>query len=183
MSFLHEQKIRHNDIKPTNILLHERRILICDFGIAKDWAGRDEGTTSGTIQGMTERYCAPEIKFATDRNETSDVFSLGCVFIEMLTVLSGASIDDLNQFLTNGRRDREHNSGLVTFWSSLDQLVPWLHQLRLSKEWGLVTSLVAQMVCDIRSYNFERIGSRSMPTGYETWCLCVHIDIRGAWGH
>ncbi|GAB7357317.1 hypothetical protein MBLNU459_g8278t2 [Dothideomycetes sp. NU459] len=146
VAYLHEQKIRHNDIKPTNILIHEGRVLICDFGISKDWEGREEGTTSGTIQGMTERYCAPEIKFARDRNETSDVFSLGCVFLEMLTVLSRASIDELNRFLTDSRTSRETTSGIVTFWSNINKIVAWLDQLALPDEFELVKSLVTQMV-------------------------------------
>lgn len=95
---------------------------------------------------MTERYCAPEIKFATDRNETSDVFSLGGVFLEMLTVASGASIEDLNHFLTNSGGQHGASSGLVTFWSNLDKLVPWLDSLQLPEDWDLVKSLVAQMV-------------------------------------
>jgi len=58
MSYLHSCKIRHKDIKPGNILITEDdRVVICDFGSARDWSSTGDATTKGPITtGVTPRY-------------------------------------------------------------------------------------------------------------------------------
>ncbi|KAF2191646.1 kinase-like protein, partial [Zopfia rhizophila CBS 207.26] len=87
LAFIHKQTIRHKDIKPHNILIHQGYIIYTDFGIALDASQSDITTTTGTAEAFTRRYCAPEIAKKHSRNRKSDVFSLGCVFIEILAVL------------------------------------------------------------------------------------------------
>lgn len=84
LAFIHEQTIRHKDIKPQNILIHQGRVIYADFGIAFDASQHDSTTTVGTSQAFTFRYCAPEVANSAKRNRKSDIFSLGCVFIEIL---------------------------------------------------------------------------------------------------
>ncbi|PVH98199.1 kinase-like protein, partial [Periconia macrospinosa] len=87
LAFIHKQTIRHKDIKPQNILIHQGRIIYTDFGIAFDATQHDSTTTTGRPNAFTRRYCAPEVASWAKRNRKSDIFSLGCVFIEVLTVL------------------------------------------------------------------------------------------------
>jgi serine/threonine protein kinase len=48
-------------------------------------------------------YCAPEVYFdGHRRGRKADVFSLGCVFLEMTTVLSGASLQNFHSFRRQG---------------------------------------------------------------------------------
>ena len=42
---------------------------------------------TGKAYAFTRRYCAPEIQNGSKRNRKSDVFPLGCVFVDILTVL------------------------------------------------------------------------------------------------
>jgi serine/threonine protein kinase len=87
LDFIHRHTIRHKDIKPQNILIHEQRIIYTDFGIALDASQYGNTTTTGKSDAFTLRYCAPEVANCTKRNRKSDIFSLGCVFVDMLTVL------------------------------------------------------------------------------------------------
>lgn len=87
LEFIHRHTIRHKDIKPQNILLHERRIVYTDFGIAVDASQYGNTTTTGEPSAFSRRYCAPEVKNWSKRNRKSDIFSLGCVFIEILAAL------------------------------------------------------------------------------------------------
>ena len=87
LAFIHKQTIRHKDIKPQNILIHQGCVIYTDFGIALDTSQLDNTTTDGTAQAFTFRYCAPEVAQSDKRNTKSDVFSLGCVFTEILSVL------------------------------------------------------------------------------------------------
>ncbi|KAF2105529.1 kinase-like domain-containing protein [Lophiotrema nucula] len=93
LAFIHEQAVRHKDIKPGNILIHEGTILYTDFGISFDF--QDQGsTTTGHPGTRTKRYCAPEVAYWNNRNSKSDIFSLGCVFIEILAVLEPNLLPD-----------------------------------------------------------------------------------------
>lgn len=58
ITYVHEQKVRHKDIKPGNILLSNGRVYLCDFGIARDWSMSDASTTEGDVLKYTRRYVA-----------------------------------------------------------------------------------------------------------------------------
>ncbi|KAF2185816.1 kinase-like protein [Zopfia rhizophila CBS 207.26] len=59
IAYLHENNIRHKDIKPSNILLSRDGIWITDFGSARDFTA-DLTSTSESRERGTLRYCAPE---------------------------------------------------------------------------------------------------------------------------
>ncbi|KAH7128096.1 cyclin-dependent kinase, partial [Dendryphion nanum] len=74
----------HRDIKPHNTLVKGDCVFFTDFGIALDWEGLScSASTEDT--GKTLAYAAPEVTKYEKRNTAADVWSLGCVFIEMAT--------------------------------------------------------------------------------------------------
>ena len=91
LKHIHQRAVRHKDIKPGNILLDGGRILLSDFGNAFD--GTELGaTTSGPAASFTREYCAPEVQASRKRNAKSDMFSLGCVYVDLLHALFPKSI-------------------------------------------------------------------------------------------
>jgi len=79
-----KEMIRHKDIKPKNILVHEGYVLLTDFGISKRCI--DGITTTSDNGPKSPIYSAPEVNEDT-RNRKEDVFSLGCVFLEIFLAL------------------------------------------------------------------------------------------------
>jgi serine/threonine protein kinase len=66
-------------------------------------------------------YCAPEVAQFKPRNTSSDIWSLGCVFLEMATVLAGFEVKDMQQFFRKTNDDyRFHsNSELIPRWTAI----------------------------------------------------------------
>lgn len=82
--YLQRQNCRHKDIKPENILVKQRKIYITDFGIARDWKALGKSTTTGDIGPISKPYAAPEVVAQEPRNSSSDIWSLGCVYLDMI---------------------------------------------------------------------------------------------------
>jgi serine/threonine protein kinase len=87
LSYMHERKIRHKDIKAQNILIHQDKIMYTDFGLSLD-SKLLENSTTEDLAGMTRRYAAPEVIQNRPRNSFSDIFALGCVFLEIFSALT-----------------------------------------------------------------------------------------------
>ncbi len=83
----HQAGVVHRDLKPRNLMLDERRqVRLLDFGLAKS-AGEGSISMSGEITG-TVHYMSPEQTLAkrVAVDHRSDVFSLGVILYELLTL-------------------------------------------------------------------------------------------------
>ncbi|CAI4805325.1 AAC_HP2_G0053000.mRNA.1.CDS.1 [Saccharomyces cerevisiae] len=79
LSYLHERKVIHRDIKPQNILLNEKgEIKLCDFGVS----GEAVNSLAMTFTG-TSFYMAPERIQGQPYSVTCDVWSLGLTLLEV----------------------------------------------------------------------------------------------------
>jgi serine/threonine protein kinase len=80
----HRAGIVHRDIKPANIVLAvDGRVRVLDFGIAHK-QGSDPLTQTATVMG-TAAYLSPEQAAGRPAEPASDLYSVGCVLMEMLT--------------------------------------------------------------------------------------------------
>ncbi|MBX2812246.1 MAG: serine/threonine protein kinase [Myxococcales bacterium] len=78
-------RIIHRDINPHNVLVsYEGKLKIIDFGIAKSEVNPVH-TATGTIKGKFV-YMSPEQSAADPIDHRSDIFSLGIVIYELLTL-------------------------------------------------------------------------------------------------
>lgn len=93
IAFAHERGVIHRDLKPHNIMLDRdgnsaQNVRVLDFGIAKIRSSRQVGkglTKTGMFLG-TVYYMSPEqIRNSNSVDASTDVFSLGVLFLEMLT--------------------------------------------------------------------------------------------------
>jgi cell division cycle 2-like protein len=85
VEFLHEHWILHRDLKTSNILMNNRgEIKLADFGMAR-FCG-DPPPENLTQLVVTLWYRSPELLLgATTYDSSVDMWSLGCIFGELLT--------------------------------------------------------------------------------------------------
>ncbi len=86
--------VKHRDIKPSNILIKDRQPYLADFGLAKDFSGQDSSISQSTFVEGTPVYFAPENQPRERHGRPADIFALGCVFSEMLTIGNYKSLED-----------------------------------------------------------------------------------------
>ena len=95
LKYLHDQRILHRDLKPQNIMLTaDRHVKIVDFGFTKH-LGQNQLAMS--VVG-TPLYMSPELCQKCGYDDRSDVWSLGCIFYELMSLrlpFVGHGWDDL----------------------------------------------------------------------------------------
>ncbi|XP_071484181.1 cyclin-dependent kinase 2-like [Diadema antillarum] len=84
IAFCHVHRVLHRDLKPQNLLIDvEGRIKLADFGLARAFG---VPVRTYTHEVVTLWYRAPEILLGCRYYSTAvDIWSLGCIFVEMIT--------------------------------------------------------------------------------------------------
>mmetsp|Transcript_7545 Transcript_7545/g.22035 ORF Transcript_7545/g.22035 Transcript_7545/m.22035 type:complete len:886 (+) Transcript_7545:233-2890(+) len=92
LDHVHKHKVVHRDVKPANLLVHDRNLLLMDFGSAADleksgngWNKQRVGLENGNRVAVSPVYAAPEIFIDLYDAPTSfDVFSAGLIFCQLM---------------------------------------------------------------------------------------------------
>jgi len=85
LEYLHYHKIIHRDIKGANVLVGNDGVCkLADFGSAKRIIGIGDNTQFKSMRG-TINWMAPEIMKQEGYGRFADIWSLGCLVVEMAT--------------------------------------------------------------------------------------------------
>ncbi|TKY61051.1 Mitogen-activated protein kinase 15 [Spatholobus suberectus] len=88
LKYMHTANVFHRDLKPKNILANaDCKLKICDFGLARVSFNDSPSAIFWTDYVATRWYRAPELcgSFFSKYTPAIDIWSIGCIFAEMLT--------------------------------------------------------------------------------------------------
>jgi len=184
IEYIHKHSIIHCDLKPQNILILEDKIdilgnkniiQICDFGLSIPYTYQ----STQVPDVATSWYRAPEIILGYPHYDyKSDVWSLGCIFFEMInkTQFLYGSHEGNNNLISKilGLLPEEipmkTKRSLVTSnkWRTIklfkyhdipkSKRKPWLDQLNLSKQEKIIFETQAgslELFCDLLDQMFQ----------------------------
>ncbi|XP_009894511.2 serine/threonine kinase-like domain-containing protein STKLD1 [Dryobates pubescens] len=100
--YIHKQSILHRNLKPSNILVTgEASFMLSDF--STETLMRDEMKWKRRVEASSKAWMAPEASVFSF-TEKSDIWSLGCVLLDMLTcsLLDAEEITSLLQAIREG---------------------------------------------------------------------------------
>lgn len=165
LSYIHQSDVRHKDIKPANILMDSSgSVILTDFGISRRFAKSSSHVTNDRWE-WTRKYASPEIMKGkkVPRGDPSDVFSLGRVFLEMMTPILGKGQDEFRAFY-----------GGDAYFGDLEKVQQWIGVLEGSKQPTATSTIDASPTNEnIESHNFMPNLDQGVMAGLDTirWML------------
>jgi serine/threonine protein kinase len=141
--FLYRDMLTGLYFQPSNILLTANGLYLTDFGTATDFSMFSQSVTTGNDRG-TPKYFSPEVAAYEESGRASDIFSLGCILLEMVAVSNDYSL----QTLKNLRQRKD-----TSFHANLSSILEWFNVVRVS---------VADkfLLCEVRMMLQDRPQSR-----------------------
>jgi cyclin-dependent kinase len=96
ISFCHDHRVLHRDLKPQNLLINRKgELKLADFGLARAFG---IPVRSYSHEVVTLWYRAPDVLMGSRKYSTPiDIWSAGCIFAEMVTgrpLFPGSSVND-----------------------------------------------------------------------------------------
>ncbi|KAL7141885.1 hypothetical protein ABFS83_08G084600 [Erythranthe nasuta] len=120
LAYLHtgcEHKVIHCDVKPENILLHDKsQVKISDFGLSKLLTPEQSGLFT-TMRG-TRGYLAPEWLTSSSISDKTDVYSYGMVLLEIIRGKKNSSPQSRNSNNNNSGSDSNGGNGPLSLPST-----------------------------------------------------------------
>ncbi|KAL5380696.1 hypothetical protein PMIN02_010544 [Paraphaeosphaeria minitans] len=140
------------DIKPQNLFVrdistsdadeqHQCKLYFTEFGISKAYKSVDECDTESPTS-FTRTYAAHEVGIQESRGLSADMFSLGCVYSEMLaTILDGSiasfepqdKVIDVHWAALRAAR-RTSESDMRPYHRATEDVRTWLYRLPIERE-------------------------------------------------
>ncbi|XP_013381936.1 cyclin-dependent kinase 1 [Lingula anatina] len=122
--FCHQRRVLHRDLKPQNLLIDNKGVIkLADFGLARAFG---IPVRVYTHEVVTLWYRAPEVLLGSQRYSTPiDVWSIGCIFAEMVTKVplfrGDSEIDQLFRIFRTMTTPTEEN------WPGVTSLPDYKH--------------------------------------------------------
>lgn len=187
VAYAHVKGVLHRDIKPENIIVGKYgEVMILDWGLAKLMRGgkqkNEEGiegipnaSESHPLHGITNigrvvgtvSYMAPERALGQPATFQTDVYSLGVILYQILTLRYPFKRGSLKEFRQNMHKEFLYDPAEVAPYRDVPRILAQIAMKCLSKDLSQRYQTVDELIHDIESY----IEGRS------EWFPAAELDI------
>ena len=127
LMYMHCNGVRHQDIKPSNIIHKGNHVFFTDFSSSGNFKVGQTTSTANPARA-TAMYASPEVSDTSStmarHGRPSDVFGLGCVFCDMLTVEGGRTVSAFHDYLL-----KEENEVRLRYSERSLSILQWLVEI------------------------------------------------------
>ncbi len=160
VQYAHDQGIIHRDLKPTNIMVippavegEKEGVKLVDFGIAKltgiDDFNQQTLTKTGEIFG-SPLYMSPEQCTGVMIDQRTDLYSIGCVFYELLTgappFMGETALSTMMKHQTEAQLSLKEASLGTSFPPALEHIVAKLLDKDPNQRYQTANALVVDLI-------------------------------------
>ena len=129
LQYMHASGVRHQDIKPSNIIHKGEHVFFTDFSSSSSFKIGHTTSTENPARS-TPMYGAPEVTSDCGKHgRSTDIFSLGCVFSDMLSVLEGRTVLGFHDYLRNdgnaAATDTKHVPRALSYSEKIPVIRDW----------------------------------------------------------
>ncbi len=158
LAHAHERGVLHRDVKPANILLSPTlSAKVTDFGIGKLLTGDTELTSTGQMVG-SPAYMSPEQIKGEKLDARTDIFSLGIVLYQALTLRKPFPADTLTTLVYQILHEEPMDPALVT--NDVPEGMKDIIKKCLAKDRANRYSDAGELAADLREIlGFSAVGS------------------------
>lgn len=145
LAYAHQRGLIHRDIKPANLMLDvEGTLRILDFGIAR--TAQSQITAAGAKLG-TLNYMSPEAIEGGVIDRRSDIFAVGLVFYELLSLRPGFSSEQVSRVLDDivHRTPQPVSEICANLDPAIDQIVDRAIQKDPAKRYQVLEAMAADI--------------------------------------
>lgn len=173
ISYMHEHKMLHLDLKPGNVVLDDKgNAVLIDFGLSKQYGKNGQPESSTTVGGGTPGYAPLEQANYRDGKDfpvTMDIYALGATMFKMLT---GTRAPEASAILNDG-----FPTYMVSHVCDSKGMVACIERAMSPKKKGRYQT-VKELLDDVAKCSISQYSKNK-----ETVCEVPVINDGGYWGY
>lgn len=183
VAYAHSKRVIHRDLKPENIILGKYgEVLILDWGLAKlvdvkeDGAtppteghqgGKESVTRIGKVVG-TISYMAPERALGHPATFQTDIYSLGIILYQLLTLRQPFKRGTLQEFKKSAAHEELIDPAQAAPYRDVPPILSRITHKCLAKDLNQRYQNVDQLILDLEDYT----------EGRSEWYLVSDLDVK-----
>jgi len=162
---LYSDGLRHTNIKLKNILIKDQQVYISDFGTARFISSTPTAHVGNYEYGAPEQFSTGILTYI---GRSCDVFSMGAVFLDILTTACGKSARVFRQARGRDRKEPTNSLGVhmrtdFSFRNHASVVEEWIQQLTLQVQDGRKKALVELLLSMVRQMLLHNSDDRPKP--------------------